>query len=51
MMRRLAVLSNRPNRAPTIGAAIRFQTSDPAPVAHMIGMKPTTVVVVVMNFG
>ena len=36
---------------PTIGAAIRFHTSDPVPVAHMIGMSPMNVVAIVMNFG
>jgi len=36
---------------PTIGAAIRFITSEPAPVAHMMGQRPTQVVAKVMNFG
>ena len=36
---------------PTIGAAIRFITSEPAPVAHMMGNRPTQVVAKVMNFG
>jgi hypothetical protein len=36
---------------PAIGAAIRFQTSDPVPVAHMIGIRPTNIVATVMNFG
>ena len=36
---------------PTIGAAIRFYTSDPLPVAHTIGMSPMSVVAIVMNFG
>jgi hypothetical protein len=35
---------------PTIGAAIRFHTSDPVPVAHMIGINPTNIVATVMNF-
>jgi hypothetical protein len=34
-----------------MGAAIRFQTSDPVPVAHMIGIRPTNIVATVMNFG
>ena len=36
---------------PTIGAAIRFHTSEPVPVAHMIGKGPINVVAMVMNFG
>jgi hypothetical protein len=36
---------------PTIGAAIRFHTSDPVPLAHMIGINPTNIVASVMNFG
>ena len=36
---------------PAIGAAIRFHTSDPVPVAHMIGIRPTNIVATVMNFG
>jgi hypothetical protein len=36
---------------PTIGAAIRFHTSDPVPVDHMIGIKPRNIVATVMNFG
>ena len=28
------------NRPPTIGAAMRFMTSAPAPVDHMIGTSP-----------
>ena len=36
---------------PAIGAAIRFHTSDPVPVAHMIGIRPTNIVATVINFG
>ena len=36
---------------PIIGAAIRFHTSDPVPVASMIGKKPMNVVATVMTFG
>jgi len=36
---------------PTIGAAIRFITSAPAPTDHMIGASPTNIVATVMNFG
>jgi hypothetical protein len=36
---------------PTIGAAIRFDRSDPVPVVHMIGISPTSIVGTVMNFG
>ena len=35
---------------PTIGAAMRFHTSDPVPVAHMIGINPTNIVAR-QNFG
>ena len=36
---------------PTIGAAIRYHTSDQVPVAHMIGINPTNIVATVMSFG
>ena len=36
---------------PTIGAAMRFITSAPVPVAHRIGTRPTNMVATVMNFG
>ena len=36
---------------PTMGAAMRFITSEPAPVAHMIGNSPMQVVAKVMNLG
>ena len=29
---------------------MRFQTSDPVPVAHMIGINPTNIVATVMKF-
>jgi hypothetical protein len=35
---------------PAIGAAIRVHTSDPVPVAHMIGIRPTNIVATV-NLG
>ncbi len=36
---------------PISGAAIRFITSEPVPMDHMIGNRPRKVVAVVMNFG
>lgn len=36
--------------ATDLGAAIRFITSEPAPIPHMMG-NPTQVVTKVMNFG
>ena len=36
---------------PTKGAAIRFITSEPVPVDHMIGMSPRAIVAIVINFG
>jgi len=34
-----------------MGAAMRFITSAPAPVAHITGMRPASTVATVMNFG
>ena len=36
---------------PTIGAAMRFITSAPVPVLHMIGTRAMKVVAAVMIFG
>jgi hypothetical protein len=36
---------------PIIGAAIRFITSAPAPVAHMMGSKPPMMAATVIIFG
>ena len=36
---------------PIIGAAIRFITSAPVPMDHMIGTRPTNMVAAVMNLG
>ncbi len=36
---------------PIRGAAIRFITSEPVPIDHMIENRPWKVVAVVMNFG
>lgn len=36
---------------PTIGAAIRFITSDPVPVLHMMGMRPAMMTEAVIAFG
>jgi hypothetical protein len=36
---------------PIIGAAMRFITSDPAPVDHIIGTSPRNMVAAVMSFG
>ena len=36
---------------PTIGAAIRFITSAPAPWLHMIGTRPAIITQMVMIFG
>jgi hypothetical protein len=36
---------------PTIGAAIRFITSAPAPWLHMMGMRPAMITAMVMIFG
>jgi hypothetical protein len=43
-------VTNDVKMPPVIGAAIRFHTSDPVPVAHMIGIRPTSIVATVMNF-
>jgi len=42
---------NEVSRPPTMGAAIRFMTSEPVPVAHMMGTRPTNAVANVMNLG
>jgi hypothetical protein len=36
---------------PTIGAAIRFMTSDPVPWLHMIGINPAMVEITVIILG
>jgi len=36
---------------PIMGAAIRFMTSAPVPVDHMMGTSPKNMVDTVMNFG
>ena len=36
---------------PTMGAAICFMTSEPVPIAHMIGSRPRNMVATVMTFG
>jgi len=42
---------NEVKMPPTIGAAIRFITSEPVPIDHITGNKPMQVVAKVMNFG
>ena len=41
---RTAAEGNEVKMPPTTGAAIRFHTSDPVPVAHMMGTNPTNIV-------
>ena len=36
---------------PIMGAAIRFMTSAPVPVDHIMGMRPINMVATVMSFG
>ena len=36
---------------PSIGTAIRFITSEPVPVLHMIGKRPAMIAATVMIFG
>ena len=36
---------------PTIGAAIRFITLDPAPLPHRMGSRPAMIAVTVMSLG
>ena len=36
---------------PTIGAAMRRMTSDPVPEPHMMGSRPTMIVITVISFG
>ena len=42
---------NDVKRPPIIGAAIRFITSAPAPVDHMIGTRPKNAQATVITFG